>query len=73
MKKNLGTIDKMLRISFALIVAALYLVDAISGLVAIILGTISLIFVVTSFINFCPLYWTFGFSTAETRKAKRKR
>ena len=69
----MGVMDKMIRVSVALIIGALYLVDAISGTVAIVLGVLSLIFVVTSFISFCPLYWPFKFSTLEPKARKSKR
>ena len=63
MKKNMGTIDRVIRFALALVVLILYLTGAISGVAAIILGIFALIFVVTSFIGFCPLYVPFKFST----------
>jgi hypothetical protein len=63
MTKNMGTIDRIVRLLLAGAVAVLYLTGVISGLVAIILGVIALIFVVTSFIGFCPIYIPLGLST----------
>lgn len=60
---NMGTADKVVRILAALIISGLYVTDVISGIVGIILLVIAGIFVVTSFISFCPLYWPFGIST----------
>lgn len=63
MKTNMGTTDRLVRIAVAIIIAALYFTDIISGtfgLIAMILGGI---FLVTSFISFCPLYLPFGIST----------
>lgn len=63
MKKNVGTIDKVIRILIALVVVLLYFTNAISGTLAIILLILSGILIVTSFISFCPMYWPFGIST----------
>jgi len=63
MKKNMGTIDKVIRILVAVIVVVLYFTHVISGTLAIILLALSAIFIVTSFLSFCPLYLPFGLST----------
>jgi hypothetical protein len=63
MKANMGSIDKIVRILAALIIAALYFTHIINGTVAIILLVIAAVFILTSFISFCPLYLPFGIST----------
>jgi len=63
MKKNMGTIDKVIRILFAVVVVVLWLTNVISGVLAIILLVLSAVFVVTSFLGFCPLYLPFGLNT----------
>ena len=63
MKKNMGTADKIARILVALIIAGLYFANIISGTVAIVLLVLAGIFILTSFIGFCPLYLPFGIST----------
>jgi hypothetical protein len=63
MKKNMGTIDKVIRILVAVVVVVLYFTHVISGVLAIILLALSAIFVVTSILSFCPLYLPFGCST----------
>lgn len=68
MKKNIGSIDKALRLIFALIVTTLYYFQMISGTVAIIFGSLAFIFLVTSLISFCPLYVPFKISTKEKEK-----
>ena len=65
MKKNMGTIDKVIRILIAVVVVVLYFTNVITGTLAIILLILSAIFVVTSLISFCPLYVPFGLSTRE--------
>ncbi len=63
MKANMGTIDKAIRIVLAILVGVLYFTEQISGTVAIVLGVLAVIFVLTSLISFCPLYLPFGIST----------
>jgi hypothetical protein len=63
MKKNMGTIDKVVRIIVALIIVLLYVSNKIEGTTAIVLLVLSGIFILTSFISFCPLYYPFGIST----------
>jgi hypothetical protein len=63
MKANMGSIDKIVRILAALIIASLYFTHIINGTVAIILLVIAAVFILTSFISFCPLYVPFGLST----------
>lgn len=69
MKKNMGMADKAIRILIVVVIGVLYFTNTISGTLAIILGILAVAFVLTSFINFCPLYLPFGISTL---KKKRK-
>jgi small-conductance mechanosensitive channel len=62
-KKNIGTVDRSIRVLLALIVAVLYYTNQISGAAAIILGLFAVIFLLTSFMAFCPMYVPFKFST----------
>ncbi len=63
MKQNMGTVDRIVRVVLALVVAVLYLTGQLSGLAAVILGVLAVIFLVTSAIGFCPLYVPFKLST----------
>jgi len=63
MKKNMGTVDRSIRVLLALVVGVLYFTDQISGTVAIILGLFAVIFMITSFMSFCPLYLPLKIST----------
>jgi hypothetical protein len=65
MKKNMGTVDKVIRILIAVVVVVLWLTNVISGTLAIILLALSAIFIVTSILGFCPLYLPFGLSTGK--------
>lgn len=63
MMKNMGGLDRILRILLAVAVVVLYFTGVISGTLAIILGIVAVIFLLTSLIGFCPLYKPFGIST----------
>jgi len=68
MKKNMGSADRAIRIATAIIIALLYYFEKISGTTAIILLAIAGVFILTSFISFCPLYLPFGISTKPKEK-----
>jgi len=63
MKPNMGTIDKAVRIIAALAIAGLYFAGILLGTVAIVLLVLAGVFILTSFMSFCPLYYPFGIST----------
>jgi hypothetical protein len=65
MKKNVGTIDKVIRIVFAIAVITLFLTNVISGVLGIVLLALSAILVVTSMIGVCPLYIVMGLNSVE--------
>ena len=70
MKKNMGNTDKGIRIVIALVIALLYYFEVISGTFAYVLMALAIIFLITSFLNFCPLYAPFGWSTCKTKESK---
>jgi len=63
MKKNMGTIDKAVRILIAAIVVLLYFTNVISGTLAFVLLALSAVFVITSLVGTCPLYLPVKVST----------
>jgi len=65
MKKNMGNMDKAIRILAAVVIAVLYFTDVISGTVGIILGIIAIVFLLTSLMSFCPAYTPLGINTAK--------
>ncbi len=69
MKKNMGTIDRVVRILIAALVGILFATNAISGLLAIILLGLSGVLVVTSIVGFCPLYALVGIKTCPAERA----
>ena len=63
MNKNMGTADRGLRVLAAVAIGVLYFMNVISGTVAIVLGIIAAVFLLTSFIGSCPAYIPFKLST----------
>ena len=63
MKSNMGTTDRIIRTALALGVGVLWFTGRISGTVAIVLGAIAVMFLLSSLISWCPAYAPFGFST----------
>ena len=68
MKKNMGTMDKAIRIVIAIGIALLYYFNIIDGALAYILMVLGIIFLLTSLVSFCPLYAPFGISTCKTKQ-----
>ncbi len=67
MKKNMGSADRMIRIIIAAVIVVLYFTNVVSGALGLILLIFAGVFVLTSFISFCPLYAPFGISTCSTK------
>jgi len=68
MKKNMGNIDKIIRILVAIVIAVLFFTNVISGALGIILLVLAGVFVLTSLISFCPLYTLVGVNTCPNDK-----
>lgn len=66
----MGTTDKIIRLLLAALVGGLYFAGIISGVTATILGVLALVFILTSFVGFCPLYLPFGISTRKYSQNK---
>jgi len=68
MKKNMGTADKVIRILIAIVIAALFFTNVITGTLGIVLLVFAAIFLLTSIVSFCPLYLPFGIKTNKTQE-----
>ncbi|MDX1637713.1 MAG: DUF2892 domain-containing protein [Balneolaceae bacterium] len=66
MKKNMGNTDRIIRTLLAIVFAILYFTDVVTGTLGIVLVVLGGIFLLTSFVSFCPLYAPFGLSTCKT-------
>jgi len=65
MKKNVGQLDRIIRIILGLAVLSLFFILE-GGLRYI--SLLGIIFILTGVINFCPLYLPFGISTRKLKK-----
>lgn len=63
MKKNMGAADRVIRLIIAAVITGLYFTNMITGTLGIVLMVLAAIFVLTSFVGFCPLYAPFGIRT----------
>jgi hypothetical protein len=63
----MGSVDKLVRVLVAAVIAVLYFTDQITGTVTIILGIFAVIFLLTSAIGFCPLYLPLKLSTIKKK------
>jgi len=67
MKKNMGSLDRILRIIVAAVVFYLYSAGKITGMTASILLVLSVVFLLTSIVSFCPLYVPFKMDTTDKK------
>jgi hypothetical protein len=67
MKKNMANADRVIRVIIAVILGALYLNGTISGILGIVLLVLSIVFVFTSLVSFCPIYGLLGISTLKKK------
>jgi len=67
MKKNMGGMDRIVRFIVAAGVAVLYYTGLIEGILAYVLLALAAIFLLTSFVSFCPLYKVFGINTCKVK------
>ncbi len=64
----MGSADKGIRVAIAIVIALLYYFNVIEGILAYILMAFAIIFLLTSFVSFCPLYTLFGMNTCKIKK-----
>lgn len=65
MKKNMGVADRVIRLLLAAAGGVLVGLQVITGVWAIVVGVLALIFLATSAAGFCPLYEPFGIKTCK--------
>jgi len=63
MKKNMGRTDQLLRLLAAANIAVLLVAGMVKGTAAVVLAILAAVFVITTFVGFCPAYVPFGIST----------
>lgn len=65
-KVNMANWDRLARAVLAIIFFALILTNTVSGALAIVLGVLGVVFLLTAIVGFCPLYAPFKFSTKKS-------
>lgn len=65
MKKNIGSVDKMIRIIIGIALLSLYFL--LEGGMKYI-SLIGIVLLLTALLKFCPLYTLFGMNTDSTKK-----
>ena len=68
MKKNMGSVDRIIRFLLAAVFAYLYFAGIVTGTFGIILVVLGAVFVLTSLVSFCPLYALVGLNTCPAKK-----
>ena len=67
MRKNMGGLDKAIRLVVAVVLAVLYFTNTITGTFALVAAIAAAIFTLTSIISFCPLYTLLGINTCKVK------
>lgn len=68
MKKNMGIVDRSIRIIAAAIIVILYFANTIPGVFGMVLVVFSVIFIVTSAVSICPLYTFLGIDSCPPKE-----
>jgi hypothetical protein len=63
MIKNMGNLDRIIRLTIVLAIGVAFALGKISGVLALVLGIVGLAFLLTSLVGTCPIYLPFGLST----------
>ncbi|MGB9006847.1 MAG: DUF2892 domain-containing protein [Candidatus Aminicenantales bacterium] len=69
MKRNMGETDRLIRVLLAIVIAVLIWISVLPYWLALVLGVLGVIFLLTSLLRFCPLYVPFKISTVKKTKA----
>ena len=65
MRKNMGETDRWIRTLLAIVIAVLIWIKVLPFWLALALGILGIIFLLTSLFRFCPLYLPFKISTTK--------
>jgi hypothetical protein len=68
MTANVGSVDRAIRYLLVLVIIVLFATGRVHGALAIILGIVGLMLLITAFIKYCPLYPVLRISTVKKQK-----
>ena len=66
--KNMGTIDRVIRLAAVAAVIGAYGLGLIGGTLALVLGAVAVVVLLTSLTATCPAYMPLGLSTRPRRR-----
>ncbi len=64
----MGSLDRFIRLAVVMLISFLSMKAVINGTLSLILLGVSIIFLLTSLIGYCPLYSVFGIQTCPKDK-----
>ena len=67
MKKNMGSVDRIIRSIISLTLIGLYLTDVLTGTLGIVLLVLAIVMLISSIIGNCPPYALMGFNTCKKK------
>jgi hypothetical protein len=67
MLKNMGSADKVIRLTVSILLVILVIADIITGTWAIVALIAAGILIITSLVGFCPIYYPFGIKTIKLK------
>ncbi len=67
MTKNIGSLDKAIRLVLAAVFVVLYFTNVVPGALGIVLLVLAGVFALTSLVGSCPLYLPFNLSTRKEK------
>jgi hypothetical protein len=65
MKKNLGSLDRIIRIVLVVVLTAAFITRAASGFWGILAISLGSVLVLSIVLNWCPIYALFGIKTCK--------
>jgi Protein of unknown function (DUF2892) len=68
MKKNMGKLDRALRVIVAIVFGVLYFTGKVEGAMGMTMLALGVVFLLTNLVSFCPLYVPLGMDTTEKEK-----
>ena len=68
MQANMGSIDRAIRYLLVLVIVLLFATGKVHGALAVVLGAVGLVLLITAFIRYCPLYSVLRTSTLKKQR-----
>lgn len=68
MKKNMGSVDRLIRLIIAAVLGFLFYNGTLTGTIGIVAVVVAGVFALTSLLSFCPLYTLLGINTCSVKK-----